>query len=213
MSEYEIKSLTSETWDAFVGPIQIGQFTRLQAQQWAVRIPGSPETVRKVFNVLSGALQPAVDAGRLPDASRRTPGEPRAVPQAAEADIDHETPPEPRRCRRGQVLPAHRCAEGLRASFHPDPGVPRHHARAAGRWASGTAAGLLRDAHQDLPAQPRFPQGLIRSRGDRGRTRRDHAPRAAPHGRQPRRLGPRSRQVGAADARPRVRSDDSRHVG
>ncbi len=49
-----------------VGPIQIGQFTRLQAQQWAAGIPGSPETVRKVVNVLSGALQLAVDDGRLP---------------------------------------------------------------------------------------------------------------------------------------------------
>jgi integrase len=49
-----------------LGPIQIGQFTRLQAQQWAAGIPGSPETVRKVVNVLSGALQLAVDDGRLP---------------------------------------------------------------------------------------------------------------------------------------------------
>ena len=49
-----------------LGPIQIGQFTRLQAQLWAAGIPGSPETVRKVVNVLSGALQLAVDDGRLP---------------------------------------------------------------------------------------------------------------------------------------------------
>lgn len=49
-----------------LGPIQIGQFTRLEAQQWAAGIPGSPETVRKVVNVLSGALQLAVDDGRLP---------------------------------------------------------------------------------------------------------------------------------------------------
>ena len=49
-----------------LGPIQIGQFTRLQAQRWAAGIPGSPETVRKVVNVLSGALQLAVDDGRLP---------------------------------------------------------------------------------------------------------------------------------------------------
>jgi len=31
-----------------LGPIQIGQFTLLQAQQWAAGIPGSTETVRKV---------------------------------------------------------------------------------------------------------------------------------------------------------------------
>ena len=49
-----------------LGPIQIGQFTRLQAQLWAAGIPGSPETVRKFVNVLSGALQLAVDDGRLP---------------------------------------------------------------------------------------------------------------------------------------------------
>jgi len=49
-----------------LGPIQIGQFTRLQAQLWAAGIPGSPETVRKFVNVLSCALQLAVDDGRLP---------------------------------------------------------------------------------------------------------------------------------------------------
>ena len=34
--------------------------------QWAAGIPGSPETVRKFVNVLSGAAQLAVDDGRLP---------------------------------------------------------------------------------------------------------------------------------------------------
>lgn len=49
-----------------LGPIQIGQFTRLQAQLGAAEIPGSPKKVRKFVNVLSGALQLAVDDGRLP---------------------------------------------------------------------------------------------------------------------------------------------------
>jgi integrase len=49
-----------------LGRMQIGQLTRLQAQLWAAGLPGSPETVRKIVNVLSGALQLAVDDGRLP---------------------------------------------------------------------------------------------------------------------------------------------------
>lgn len=49
-----------------LGRIPIGQFTRLQAQQWAAALPGSPQTIRKMVNVLSGALQLAVDDGRLP---------------------------------------------------------------------------------------------------------------------------------------------------
>jgi integrase len=49
-----------------LGRIPIGQFTRLQAQQWAASLPGSPQTIRKMVNVLSGALQLAVDDGRLP---------------------------------------------------------------------------------------------------------------------------------------------------
>jgi integrase len=38
----------------------------LRVQEWAAELPGSPETIRKVVNVLSGALQLAVDDGRLP---------------------------------------------------------------------------------------------------------------------------------------------------
>jgi integrase len=49
-----------------LGRIPIGQFSRLQAQQWAASLPGSPQTIRKMVNVLSGALQLAVDDGRLP---------------------------------------------------------------------------------------------------------------------------------------------------
>jgi integrase len=38
----------------------------LRVQEWAANLPGSPESVRKVANVLSVALQLAVDDGRLP---------------------------------------------------------------------------------------------------------------------------------------------------
>ncbi len=55
-----------------LGRIPIGQFTRLQAQQWAASLPGSPQTIRKMVNVLSGALQLAVDDGRLPSPTPRS---------------------------------------------------------------------------------------------------------------------------------------------
>jgi integrase len=49
-----------------LGGTPLGRITRLQAQQWASSLPGSPQSVRKAVNVLSGALQLAVDDGRLP---------------------------------------------------------------------------------------------------------------------------------------------------
>ena len=49
-----------------LGQIPLGQLNRLRVQEWASKLPGSPESVRKVVNVLSGALQLAVDDGRLP---------------------------------------------------------------------------------------------------------------------------------------------------
>jgi integrase len=49
-----------------LGRIPIGNLNRLRVQEWAAELPGSPETIRKVVNVLSGALQLAVDDGRLP---------------------------------------------------------------------------------------------------------------------------------------------------
>lgn len=48
-----------------LGPVPLGELTRLQVQQWAAALPGSPESVRKIVNVLSGALQLAIDDGRL----------------------------------------------------------------------------------------------------------------------------------------------------
>ena len=44
-----------------------GDFERLQIQQWAsgLSVKQGPASVRKIVNVLSGALQLAVDDGRL----------------------------------------------------------------------------------------------------------------------------------------------------
>lgn len=49
-----------------LGRIPIGNLTRLRVQEWASSLPGSPATVRKIVNVLSGALRFAVEDGRLP---------------------------------------------------------------------------------------------------------------------------------------------------
>jgi integrase len=49
-----------------LGKIPLGELNRLRVQEWASALPGSPESVRKAANVLSGALQLAVDDGRLP---------------------------------------------------------------------------------------------------------------------------------------------------
>lgn len=52
--------------DPELGRFRIGELDRLSVQEWASQLPGSPESVRKIVNVLSGALQLAVDDGRLP---------------------------------------------------------------------------------------------------------------------------------------------------
>ena len=49
-----------------LGRIPLGELNRLRVQEWASALPGSPESVRKIVNVLSGALQLAVEDGRLP---------------------------------------------------------------------------------------------------------------------------------------------------
>lgn len=49
-----------------LGSIPIGNLTRLRVQEWASTLPGAPATVRKIVNVLSGALRFAVEDGRLP---------------------------------------------------------------------------------------------------------------------------------------------------
>ncbi|RGE18834.1 site-specific integrase [Leucobacter sp. wl10] len=49
-----------------LGSIPIGNLTRLRVQEWASALPGAPATVRKIVNVLSGALRFAVEDGRLP---------------------------------------------------------------------------------------------------------------------------------------------------
>jgi len=51
-----------------LGPIALGDLERLRIQQWAggLSTTQGPASVRKIVNVLSGALQLAVDDGRLP---------------------------------------------------------------------------------------------------------------------------------------------------
>jgi hypothetical protein len=48
-----------------LGPVALSDLQRLGVQQWASTIPGSPESVRKVVNVLSGALQLTIEDGRI----------------------------------------------------------------------------------------------------------------------------------------------------
>lgn len=52
--------------DPDLGRYSIGRLDRVTVQEWAAQLPGSPDSVRKIVNVLSGALQLAVDDGRLP---------------------------------------------------------------------------------------------------------------------------------------------------
>lgn len=47
------------------GDAAIGRLTRLHLQEWVSRLPGAPSTVRKIVGVLSGALEFAVEDGRL----------------------------------------------------------------------------------------------------------------------------------------------------
>ncbi|OJX65528.1 MAG: hypothetical protein BGO95_10735 [Micrococcales bacterium 73-13] len=49
-----------------LGDIKIGNLSRLRIQEWAGSLPGAPATVRKIVNVLSGALRFAVEDSRLP---------------------------------------------------------------------------------------------------------------------------------------------------
>jgi integrase len=51
-----------------LGPIRLSEFSRLRAQQWASELTAtqSPGSVRKIVNVLSAALQLAVDDNRIP---------------------------------------------------------------------------------------------------------------------------------------------------
>ncbi|GAB3599577.1 hypothetical protein GCM10027408_21660 [Microbacterium tumbae] len=49
-----------------LGSIPIGNLTRLRVQEWVSALPGAPVTVRKIVNVLSGALRSAVEDERLP---------------------------------------------------------------------------------------------------------------------------------------------------
>jgi integrase len=48
-----------------LGATQLGSLSRLQVQQWAAQLDGAPDSIRKTVNVLSGALQLAVEDGRL----------------------------------------------------------------------------------------------------------------------------------------------------
>ncbi|WP_447588394.1 tyrosine-type recombinase/integrase [Microbacterium lacticum] len=48
-----------------LGTIPIGNLARLRVQESASALPGAPATVRKIVNVLSGALRFAVEDGRL----------------------------------------------------------------------------------------------------------------------------------------------------
>lgn len=61
-----VEGIIANYIDPELGRIPIGGLNRLRVQEWAAELPGSPETIRKVVNVLSGALQLAVDNGRLP---------------------------------------------------------------------------------------------------------------------------------------------------
>lgn len=58
---------------------QLGSLTRLQVQQWAAQLHGPPDSVRRTVNVLSGALQLAVEDGRLSSNPARRLKLPRAV--------------------------------------------------------------------------------------------------------------------------------------
>jgi integrase len=61
-----VEGIIANYIDPELGRIPIGSLNRLRVQEWAAELPGSPETIRKVVNVLSGALQLAVEDGRLP---------------------------------------------------------------------------------------------------------------------------------------------------
>lgn len=72
-----------------LGPIAIGNLTRLRVQEWASALPGSPATVRKTVNVLSGALRFAVEDGRLPSNPAQRLKLPKVV-KTAKRYLSHE---------------------------------------------------------------------------------------------------------------------------
>ncbi len=75
--------------DPALGPIRIGNLTRLQVQEWASALPGAPATVRKTVNVLSGALRFAVEDGRLPSNPAQRLKLPKVV-KATKRYLSHE---------------------------------------------------------------------------------------------------------------------------
>jgi integrase len=72
-----------------LGPIRIGNLSRLQIQEWASALPGAPATVRKSVNVLSGALRFAVEDGRLPSNPAQRLKLPKVV-KATKRYLSHE---------------------------------------------------------------------------------------------------------------------------
>ena len=246
-----------------LGSIPIGNLTRLRVQEWASAPPGAPATVRKIVNVLSGALRFAVEDERLPSnpAARLKLPKPTktrkrylshdqvaALAQTIDemkdgraygyglvvltlaycglrwgelsglricySDLDGEAPAPYRRAdrRRRQGIPAHRAAEGLRASEHPDPRVsrppaPRKHPRTRRRRSR-----VLRHPHRHLASQPRLPGWLVRHRRNRNRPQRTHTPRTTAHRRITRGQRRGERQGGAADARARLGRCHARRV-
>lgn len=60
-----IEGIVTKHVNPKLGHLPLGDLTRLGVQQWASKLPGRPATVRKIVLVLSGALQLAVEDGRL----------------------------------------------------------------------------------------------------------------------------------------------------
>jgi hypothetical protein len=77
-----VEGIIANYIDPELGRVSIGSLNRLRVQEWAAELPGSPETIRKVVNVLSGALQFAVEDGRLPSGGQAQAAEARAHRQA-----------------------------------------------------------------------------------------------------------------------------------
>ena len=60
-----IEGIVTKHVNPKLGHLPLSDLTRLGVQQWASKLPGEPATVRKIVLVLSGALQLAVEDGRL----------------------------------------------------------------------------------------------------------------------------------------------------
>ena len=84
-----VRQIIQKHIDPGLGPIQIGNLSRLQVQEWASSLPGAPATVRKTVNVLSGALQFAVEDGRLPSNPAQRLKLPKVV-KTAKRYLSHE---------------------------------------------------------------------------------------------------------------------------